>query len=140
VNPGVISLMTSNNVIAFGPVTYVPATVPEPSAWILFLTVMLAVAIVKRSRRTDGLNDPAPRMKSLTSPTLLSTHRFQSRTALPLRCRIRPHTERTDTDGKAPRLVMDWPLRIAGSGLRNDLRGFVDFILQSVCVGIHHIG
>ena len=32
-----------------GPLTFAP--VPEPFAWILLLTVMLAVAIVKRSRR-----------------------------------------------------------------------------------------
>jgi hypothetical protein len=40
------------------------SAVPEPSAWILFLTVLLAVAIVKRSRRTDGLNNPATRIRS----------------------------------------------------------------------------
>ncbi len=41
-----------------------PAPVPEPRAWVLLLPVMLAVAIVKRSRRTDGLDDPATRMRS----------------------------------------------------------------------------
>jgi hypothetical protein len=47
-----------------GAITFTPAPVPEPFAWILLATVMLAIAIVKRSRRTDGLNDTATRMRS----------------------------------------------------------------------------
>jgi hypothetical protein len=46
-------------------ITFAPAPVPEPFSWFLLLTVMLAVAIVKRSRRrTDGLDDQATRMRS----------------------------------------------------------------------------
>jgi hypothetical protein len=47
-----------------GAPTFDLAAVPEPSAWILLLTVMLAAAIVKRSRRTDGLKYAATRMRS----------------------------------------------------------------------------
>ena len=45
----------SRLVFVLGATTYTTAAAPEPSAWILFLTGMLAVAIVKRIRRTDGL-------------------------------------------------------------------------------------
>lgn len=48
------SLVTDQGEVA-GVLTFTP--VPEPAAWMLLLTVILAAAIVKRSRRTDGLTD-----------------------------------------------------------------------------------
>jgi hypothetical protein len=45
-----------------GEITF--TAIPEPSTSVLFLTAMLGVAIVKRRRRADGLNDPDTRMRS----------------------------------------------------------------------------
>jgi hypothetical protein len=64
ISAGIGEIITVNpNPGISGPITFAPAPVPEPSAWIFLLTVMLAVAIVKRSRRTHGLDDPATRME-----------------------------------------------------------------------------
>jgi hypothetical protein len=62
--PPDVGQLQNNLDVLLGPLTFAATPVPEPFAWVLLLTVMLAVAIVKRSRRTDGLNDPATRMKS----------------------------------------------------------------------------
>jgi hypothetical protein len=43
--------------------TFTPATVPEPSAWTLLLTVMLAVSILVGKSNTKGLRRPVTRMK-----------------------------------------------------------------------------
>jgi hypothetical protein len=61
ISAGIGEIITVNASIR-GPITFAAAPVPEPSAWSLLLTVMLAVAIVKRSRRTHGLHDPATLM------------------------------------------------------------------------------
>ncbi len=45
-----------------GPITFTP--IPEPSTWVLLVSVMLALAIVHNKRMQGRPRDPATRMKS----------------------------------------------------------------------------